>query len=141
MDFQENALEGFGEEGDGEGAGLDLKGKQDLLQEFEDGPSVGGNGNDSIFRGVKRRTGMAQGGRFSRPDLSGDDTQGAQIESIAESVREGFQARQRVEVLDLDILREGFSLEAEEVLIASHRPASFRRVSHPDRILQWEGGV
>jgi hypothetical protein len=78
--------------------------------------------------------------RFSRPDLSGDDTQGAQIKGIAES-SEGFQARQRVEVLDLDILREGFSLEAEEVLIASHRPASFRRVSHPDRILQWEGGV
>lgn len=58
-----------------------------------------------------------------------------------ESICKGLEARQGVEVLDLDILRERFSLKAEEVLIGSHRSASFRRVFHPDRILQWEEGV
>jgi hypothetical protein len=134
IDFAENASEDFGEEGDGEGTGLDLKGEQDLLEQFEDGPGVGGNGNDSVFRGVKRRRGIAQGGGFAGTDLSGDDVQGTQIQSIAESICQGLEARQGVEVLDLDILRERFSLKAEEVLIASHRPASFRRVFPPGRI-------
>src|SRR3990172_7884623 len=138
MDFEENASKGFGQKGDREGTGLDLKGEQDLFEEFEDGPGVGGNGNDSVFRGVKRRGSVAEGGGFTCPHLSGDDIQGAQIQSIAESVCEGLEARQRIEVLDLDILRERFSLKAEEVLIATHRPASFRRVFHPGRILQWE---
>ena len=81
---------------------------------------------------------MTKGGGFPRTDLSGDDTNDAQFEGIEKSVCEGLEPRQRIEVLDLDILRERFSLKAEEVLIASHRPASFRRVFHPGRILQWE---
>jgi len=141
IDFDENAPEGFGEQSDGEGTGLDLKGKQDLLEEFEDGTGVGGNGNDPVLRGVKRRGGMAKRGGFPRTDLSGDDTDGAQIQSIVESICKGLEARQRIEVLDLDILRERFSLKAEEVLIGSHHRASFRRVFHPDRILRWEEGM
>ena len=140
-DFGEKSSEGFGQKGDGEGTGLDLEGEQDLLEEFEDRSGVGGNGNDPVFGGVKRRGGIAKGGGFPRADLSGDDTNGAQIEGIEESVCEGLEARQGVEVLDLDILREGFSLKAKEVLIASHRRASFRRVFPPDRIWQWEEGV
>jgi len=84
---------------------------------------------------------MTKRGGFPRTDLSSDDTNSAQLEGILESVCEGLEARQRIEVLDLDILREGFTLKAKEVLIGSHRPASFRRVFPPDRILQWEGGV
>jgi hypothetical protein len=137
--FGDNPPEGFGQKGDRKRAGLDLKGKQDLLEEFEDGAGVGGNGDDSVLRRMKRRCGIAQGGGFARPHLSGDDTDGAQIESIAKSVCEGLEARQRVEVLDLDILRERFPLKAEEVLIATHRRASFRRVFLPDRILSREG--
>ncbi len=48
-DFGDKTTESFGEKGDGEATGLDLKGKQDLLKEFEDGTGVGGNGNDSVF--------------------------------------------------------------------------------------------
>ena len=48
-DFGDKTTESFGEKGDGEATGLDLKGKQDLLEEFEDGTGVGGNGNDSVF--------------------------------------------------------------------------------------------
>ena len=84
---------------------------------------------------------MTKRGGFPRTDLSGDDTEGTQIEGIVESVCKSFEAGQRIEVLDLDVLRERFSLKAEEVLIANHRPASFRRVSPLDRILQWEEGV
>jgi hypothetical protein len=137
-DFGEKASEGFGEEGDGEGTGLHLEGEQDLLEEFEDGAGVGGDGNDPVLRGVKRRRGVAQGGGFPCAHLSGDDTHSTQFEGIEESVREGLEARQGIEVLDFDVLREGFSLKAEEVLIASHRPASFRRAFHPGRILQSE---
>ena len=137
----EKASEGFGQKGNGEGTGLHLEGKQDLLEEFEDGPGVGGDGNDPVLRGVKRRRGVAEGGGFPRAHFSGDDTNGAQFEGIEESVCEGLEARQGVEVLDLDVLREGFSLKAKEVLIASHRPASFRRVFPPDRIWQWEEGL
>jgi len=137
-DFGEETSEGFGEEGDGEGTGLHLEGEQDLLEEFEDSSGVGGDGNDPVLRGVKRRRGVAQRGGFTCAHLSGDDTNGAQFEAIEKSVCEGLEARQRIEVLDLDVLREGFSLKAEEVLIACHRPASFQRVFHPDRILQWE---
>jgi len=81
---------------------------------------------------------MTKRGGFPRTDLSGDDTNGAQVEGVEESVCEGLETRQGVEVLDLDILWKGFTLKAKEVLIASHRPASFRRVFPPDRILQWE---
>lgn len=139
--FRDNAPEGFGQKGDREGTGLDLKRKQDLLEEFEDGAGVGGNGDDSVLRRMKRRGGIAQGGGFARTNLSGDDTDGAQVESIGESVCEGLEARQGVEVLDLDILRERFTLKAEEVLIVTHRRASFRRVFLPDTILQREEGV
>ena len=79
IDFEQDGPEGFGQKGDGEGTGLDLKGKQDLLEEFEDSPGVGGDGNDSVFGGVKRRRGVAEGGGFARTDLSGDDIKGAQI--------------------------------------------------------------
>jgi hypothetical protein len=137
-DFGEKTPEGLGEEGDGKGTRLHLEGEQDLLEEFEDGAGVGGDGNDPVLRGVKRRRGVAQGGGFPCTHLSGDDTHSAQFEGIEESVREGLEARQGIEVFDLDILREGFSLKAEEVLIASHRLASFRRAFHPDRMLQSE---
>ena len=139
--FGDKTPEGFGQKGNGERTGLDLKREQDLLEEFEDGAGVGGNGDDSVLRGMKRRGGIAQGGGFPRTHLSGDDTDGAQVEGIAKSVCEGLEARQRIKVLNLDVLREGFSLKAEEMLIASHRPASFQRVFHPDRVLQGEQGV
>ena len=134
-DFGEEASEGFSQEGDGEGAGFHLEGEQELLEEFEDGSGVGGDGNDTVLRGVKRRGGVAQGGGLPRTDLTRDDTYGAQFEGVEEALGEGLEARQGVEVLDLDVLRKGFSLKAEEMLIASHRPVSFRRVFHPDRML------
>jgi hypothetical protein len=92
-----------------------------LLEEFEDGSGIGSNGDNPVLRGVKRRRGIAQRSGFPCSDLSGNDTNGAQLEGIEESVCEGLEARQGVEVLDLDVLREGFSLKAKEVLIASHR--------------------
>ena len=77
IDFEQYGPEGFAQKGDGEGTGLDLKGKQDLLEEFENRPGVGSNGNDSVFGGVKRRRGVAEGGGFPCTDLSGDDIKGA----------------------------------------------------------------
>ena len=77
---------------------------------------------------------MTKRGGFPRANLSGDDTNGAQVEGVEESVYEGLETRQGVEVLDLDILWKGFSLKAEEVLIASHHRASFQKVFPPDRI-------
>jgi hypothetical protein len=84
--------------------------------------------------GVKRGRGIAQRSRFPCADFSGNDTKGTQFEGIEESVCEGLETRQGVKVINLDILREGFSLKAKEVLIASHRQASLRRVSPPDRM-------
>lgn len=140
-DFGEKGSEGFGQEGDGEGTRFDLEGEQDLLEEFEDGAGVGGDGDDAVLRGVKRRRGVTQRGRFACTHVSGDNTNGAQFEGVEESVREGLEAREGIEVLYLDVLREGFSLKAEEVFIASHCPASFRRVFHPGKALPWEGWV
>ena len=138
-DFGEKTSEGLGQEGNGEGTGLHLEGEQDLLEQFEDGSGIGGDGDDPVLRGVKRRGGIAQRGGFPCSHLSGDDTNGAQFEGIEESVCEGLEARQGIKVLDFDILREGFSLEAKEVFIASHRRASFRRVFRPGKALLWEG--
>jgi len=138
-DFGEKSSEGFGQEGDGEGTRFDLEGEQDLLEEFEDGAGVGGDGDDAVLRGVKRGRGITQRGRFACTDLSGDNTNGAQFKGVEESVREGMETRQGVEVIDFDVLREGFSLKGEEVLIGSHRPVSFRRVFHPGKALAWEG--
>ena len=138
-DFGEQTSEGFSEEGDREGTGFHLEREQDLLEQLEDGPGVGSNGNDPVLRGVKRTRGVAKRGRFARADLSGDDTNGAQIEGIVKSIGKGLEARQGIEVLDLDILRERFALKAEEVLIANHRPVSFRRVFRPDRM--WSSEV
>ena len=43
--------EGFSqEESNGEATGLHLEGKQDLLEQFEDGSGVGGDGNDPVLR-------------------------------------------------------------------------------------------
>jgi hypothetical protein len=133
-DFREDSSEGFGQEGDGEGTRLDLEGEEDLLEEFEDGSGVGGDGDDSVLRGVERTRGIAERGGFTRSHLSGNDTDGTQFKGIEESVCEGLESRQGIEVLDLDVLREGFSLEAKEMLIASHHPVSFRRVFPPDRV-------
>ena len=138
-DFRQECLEGFGEKGDREGSRLDLKGKQDVLEEFEDGAGVGRNGNHPVLGGMKGSGGIPEGGGFTRSHLSGDDTDGTQFKSIEKSVCQSFEAGQKIKVLDLDILREGFSLKAEEVLIANHRPASFQRVFHPGRILPWMG--
>ena len=137
-DFGDQASEGFGEEGDGERARLDLKREQDLLEEFEDRSGVGGDRDDPILRGVEGMGGIAQGGGFAGADLTGDDTDGAQFDGIEEALCEGLEARQGVEVLDLDVLREGVALKAEEVSIESHRLFSFRRVGLPDRFFRWE---
>jgi hypothetical protein len=134
-DFGEETSEGLGQEGDGEATRLYLEGEQDLFEQFEDRSGVSGDRNDPVFRGVQRRGGMAKGGGFPRANLTGNNTNSAQLKGILESVCEGLEARQRVKVLDLDILQEGFSLKAKEVLIASHhRRFSFRRVFPPDRI-------
>ena len=132
-DFEDKAPEGFGQEGDGEGARLYLEREEDLLEQFKDGSGVGRDGNDPVLGGVKRRSGVTERGGFSRPYLSGDDTHGAQFEGVEEALGEGLEARQRVKVFDLDVLRERFTLEAEEMLIVSHRLVSFRRVFHPDK--------
>jgi len=87
--FGDNPPEGFGQEGDGEATGLNLKGQQDLFKQFEDGAGVAGNGDDPVLGGVKGGGGIAQGGGFSRAHLSGDDTDGAQVKSIEESVLRG----------------------------------------------------
>jgi len=133
-DFREEPPKGLGQEGDGEGTRLDLEGEEDLLEKFKDGSGVGSDGNDSVLRGVERRRGIAERGGFARPHLSGNDTDGAQFKGVEESVCEGLETRQRIEVLDLDVLREGFSLKAKEMLIGSHRPVSFQRVFRPDRV-------
>jgi hypothetical protein len=133
-DFREQSSEGLGQEGDGEGTRLDLEGEEDLLEEFEDGSGVGGDRNDSILRGVELRRGIAQRGGFAGSDLSGKDTDGAQFKGLEETVCEGLEAWQGIEVLDLEVLREGFSLEAKEMFIASHRSVSFRRVFPPDKV-------
>jgi len=133
-DFREKATEGVSEERDGERTGLHLEGEEDLLEEFEDGSGVGRDRDETVEGGVQGMGGIAQGGGFAGADLSGDDRHGAQFEGIVESVCEGLETWQGIEVLDLDILREGFSLEAEKVLIESHRRVSFRRVFHPDRV-------
>ena len=59
---------------------VDLEREQDLLEEFEDGAGVGGDGNDPVLRGVKRRRGVAQRGgtehhpfRISFIEQSGQD--------------------------------------------------------------------
>ncbi len=140
-DFGEKTSEGLGQEGNGEGTGLHMEGEEDLLEQFEDGSGIGGDGDDPVLRGVKRRGGIAQGGGFACTHVSGDDTNCAQFEGIEESVCEGLEAWEGIKVLDFDILREGFSLEAEEVFIASHRGASFRRVFLPGKSLLWEGWV
>jgi len=133
-DFAEEASEGFGQEGDGEATRLYLEGEQDLFEEFEDRPGVGRDGDDPVLGGVKRGSGIAKGGGFPRPHLTGNDTQGAQFEGIEESVCEGLKTWQGVKIINFDILSEGFSLKAKEVFIASHRQASFRRVFPPDRM-------
>jgi hypothetical protein len=133
-DFREKPSEGLGQESDGEGTRLDLEGEEDLLEKFEDGSGVRSDGNDSVLRRVERRRGIAQRGGFARPHVSGNNTDGAQFKGVEESVCEGLETRQGIEVFDLDVLREGFSLKAKEVLIASHRRASFRRVFPPDRV-------
>jgi hypothetical protein len=112
-----------------------------LFEEFEDGSGVGRDGEDGILRGVERSGGVAQGGGFAGADLAGDDINGAYFNGIKEAVREGFEARQRVEVLDLDVLREGLMHKTEEMLIEGHRRVSFRRVFLPDRVFPWEAGM
>ena len=111
-----------------------------MLEEFEDRSRIGRDGDDSVLGGVKRRRGIAERGGFACTDFSGNDINGAQFKGIEESVCEGLEARQGVKIINLDILREGFSLKAKEVLIGSHRQASFRRVFPPDR-LWWERGM
>lgn len=88
---------------------------------------------------MKRRRGVTQRGRFACTHVSGDNAHGAQFKGVEESVREGMETRQGVEVFDFDVLREGFALEAEKVLRESHRRVSFRRVFHPGKALPWEG--
>src|SRR5208283_4096636 len=101
----------------------------------------GSDGDDSVLGGVKRGSGIAKGGGFACTDFTGNDTQGAQFEGVEESFCEGLKPWQGVKIITLDILREGFSLKAKEVLIASHHPASFRRVFHPGKALPREGWV
>ena len=69
-DFGEQPSEGFGEESDRKGAELHLEREQDLLEEFEDGAGVGGDGNDPVFRGVKRRSATRWIYPCAGPDLS-----------------------------------------------------------------------
>jgi hypothetical protein len=139
-DFEDKAPEGFGQEGDGEGARLYLEREEDLLEQFKDGSGVGRDGNDPVLGGVKRGSGIAEGGGFAGTDFSGNDIQGAQFEGVEESVCEGLETWQGVKIINLDILSKGFSLKAKEVLIESHRQTSFRRVSPPDR-MGWQRGV
>jgi hypothetical protein len=139
-DFAEEASEGFGQEGDGEATRLYLEGEEDLLEEFEDRSGIGRDGDDPVLGGVKRGSGIAKGGGFACTDFTDNYTQGAQFEGIEESFCEGLKTWQGVKIITRDILSEGFSLKAKEVFIASHRQASFRRVSPPDR-MGWQRGV
>src|SRR4030042_778402 len=107
-DFGEKPSEGFGEQSDREAAGFHLEGEQDLFEQFEDRSGVSGDRNDPVFRGGQRRGGMAKGGGFPRANLTGNNTNSAQLKGILESVCEGLEARRRVKVLDLDILQEGY---------------------------------
>jgi hypothetical protein len=132
-DFRDQTSEGFGEQGDREATGLDLKGEENLLEEFKDGAGIGSDGNNSVLRRMKRARGVAEGGGFTRSDLSRDDTDGTEFEGIKESVCQSLEAGQRIKILDPDILREGISLKAEKVFIANHCSVSFRRVFLPDR--------
>ena len=76
-DFGKQASQGLGEQGDGEGTTLYLEGEEDLLEEFGEVASVGGDGKDAILGRVEGMRGEAKGGGFADADLSGDDTDGA----------------------------------------------------------------
>ena len=112
-DFAEEASEGFGQEGDGEATRLYLEGEEDLLEEFEDRSGIGRDGDDPVLGGVKRGSGIAEGGGFACTDFSGNDTQGAQFEGIEESVCEGLETWQGVKIINLDILSRRVLVESQ----------------------------
>ena len=100
--------------GHGVGGRSIAEGKANLTQQLQEASGGSHQRDQTILRGMKRGGSGAQGGALARADLAGDDGGQAVSHRVVETLAEGIQAGQGVEMLQRDVLREGLTGEAEQ---------------------------
>jgi hypothetical protein len=83
-----------------------------LPKELHEGTGGGDECDDPILGRVKPCGGGAEGCTFPRADVAGDDGGQAVGDGVVETIDEGRETGQGVEILDGDILVEGLTREA-----------------------------
>jgi hypothetical protein len=84
-----------------------------LAEQLEHGAGSGNEVEDAVLGGMEAALGIAEGGGFAGADLAGDDCYQMGVESVIEALQECIQAGEWEELIDGDLLGEGFGAEAE----------------------------
>jgi len=140
-DFDNDRFKGAYQPGQRVGLAVHVEAAAYLFQDVGHGSGSGYDGDDPVLRGMELSGGMAQGGGFAAAHIAGDDGDGAQTKGVEAAFRDSLKPRQGIEILQLDILGEGFSLKPEEGFIIHGPPP--RRVFRPYifRVPEREGWI
>ena len=125
---------------DGVGGRRIAESDANLHEKLSERAGGGNDGDDAVLGWVKAGDSGTEGCALAGTDVAGDDGGKAVGDSVVEAVDEGGEARKRIEILDGDVLVEGFAGKAPSGGESDHAEL-FRPKSEPDLGVGSIGGV